>query len=40
MDVNKTDIKKTKRGPIIAAGVSIIFLSFMIAVYVLDEKCR
>ena len=30
MDVNKTDIKKTKRGPIIAAGVSIIFFILMI----------
>ena len=32
MDVNKTDIKKSKRGPIIAAGVSIIFFIAMIIV--------
>ncbi len=31
MDVKKTDIKKTKRAPIIAAGVTIIFFMFMIA---------
>jgi DNA-binding transcriptional MerR regulator len=30
MDVNKTDIKKSKRGPIIAATVSIIFFVAMI----------
>lgn len=30
MDVNKTDIKKTKRGPIIAAGVCILFFILMI----------
>ena len=30
MDVNKTDIKKTKRGPIIAATVSILFFIAMI----------
>jgi DNA-binding transcriptional MerR regulator len=32
MDVNKTDIKKSKQGPIIAATVSIIFFIAMIAV--------
>ncbi|WP_028235202.1 MerR family transcriptional regulator [Pseudobutyrivibrio sp. MD2005] len=32
MDVNKTDIKKTKRGPIIAAAVSIVFFIAMILV--------
>ena len=31
MDVNKTDIKKSKRGPIIAATVSIVFFVAMIA---------
>lgn len=32
MDVNKTDIKKTKRGPIIAACVSITFFIAMIII--------
>ena len=31
MDVKKTDVKKTKRAPIIAAGVTIIFFISMIA---------
>ena len=30
MDVNKTDIKKSKQGPIIAAAVSIVFFLAMI----------
>ena len=30
MDVNKTDIKKTKRGPIIAATVCILFFVAML----------
>lgn len=32
MDVNKTDIKKSKQGPIIAATVSIVFFIAMIVV--------
>ena len=32
MDVNKTDIKKSKQGPIIAAFVSIVFFLTMIIV--------
>ena len=32
MDVNKTDIKKSKQGPIIAAIVSIVFFIAMIVV--------
>lgn len=34
MDVNKTDIKKTKRGPIIAATVAILFMIAMIILVV------
>ncbi len=37
MDVNKTDIKKSKRGPIIAATVSIIFFVAMIVFIGWDE---